>query len=109
MKLGPDGGPVTAGPLLAALVRAAETREDPGVLLHERVVLARLDGETLVGRAAVVDAVCTRDGGTSLTVITVETDAVRVALSLEGLEGALHFWIRGEARGGQLVVVSMEP
>lgn len=99
----------TAGALLEALVRAAETRVDPGSLLHERVVLGRLDGETLVGRAAVVEAVCTRDGSAKLAVVSIEVDAVWVSLTMEGVAGELRFWMRGEARDGVLVAVSMEP
>jgi hypothetical protein len=70
--------------LLEQLLRCAETRADASAILHERVVLERLDGEVLRGRTTVVDAMVTRDSGSALKVVAREDhESLRVALVVE--------------------------
>jgi hypothetical protein len=95
--------------LLESLVLCAETRADASMLLHERVVLERLDGEVLRGRAEVVDAVISRDAGSTLKIIAREDeDAVRVALVVHGIPGQMRFVLRGVAHNGVLLAIVME-
>jgi hypothetical protein len=95
--------------LLEQLIFCADTRGDAASLLHERVVLERLDGEVLRGRAAVADAVLTRDGGSRLKVIGREDhESLRVALHVEGVGGHIAFVLRGFSQDGVLLAIVME-
>ena len=95
--------------LLERLVHCAETREDATALLHEHVVLERLDGEVLRGRALVADAVLSRDGGSRLEILAREDDdALRVALVIEGVAGQIRFVLRGFSQHGVLLAIVME-
>lgn len=95
--------------LLEQLILCADTRGDAATLLHERVVLERLDGEVLRGRAAVVDAVLTRDGGSRLKVVAREDhESLRVALYIDGMNGHLPFVLRGFSQDGVLLAIVME-
>jgi len=95
--------------LLEQLVLCAETRGDASAILHERVVLERLDGEVLRGRATVADAVLGRDGTSSLEILAREDhESLRVALVIEGVAGHLPFVLRGFSEGGVLLAIVME-
>jgi hypothetical protein len=95
--------------LLEQLLRCAETRADASAILHERVVLERLDGEVLRGRATVVDAMVTRESGSALKVIEREDhEALRVALVIEGIAGHIPFVLRGFSQDGVLLAIVME-
>jgi hypothetical protein len=95
--------------LLERLIHCAQNRVDASAILHERVVLERLDGEVLRGRALVVDAVMTREGGATLRVLGREApDALRMALEIAGVPGHLPFVLRGVAHHGVLLAIVME-
>lgn len=95
--------------LLEQLVLCAETRGDATAILHERVVLERLDGEVLRGRDTVADAVVGRDGTSSLKILAREDhEALRVALVIEGVAGHLPFILRGFSQNGVLLAIVME-
>jgi hypothetical protein len=95
--------------LLERLIHCANHREDASPILHERVVLERLDGEVLRGREVVVDAVTTREGGAVLRVLSrEEPDALHVALEHAEVPGHLRFVLRGVAHHGVLLAIVME-
>lgn len=101
---------MTTVELLEQLLRCVETRGDASALLHERVVLERLDGEVLRGRVVVVDALRSRAPGARLEVLARDgDDALRVGLFVEGVNGHLRFTLRGDARDGLLLAITMEP
>lgn len=100
----------TAAKLLEKVLLCAETQGDARAYLHERVVLERLDGEVLRGRAVVADAIGTRSDEASLSIIAHDgDDAVRVRLQLKGVAGELRFVIRAVADQGVLLAIVMEP
>jgi hypothetical protein len=106
---GTDAIVPTTVELLEQLLRCAETRADASAILHERVVLERLDGEVLRGRATVVDAMVTRESGSALKVIEREDhEALRVALVIEGIAGHIPFVLRGFSQDGVLLAIVME-
>ena len=95
--------------LLEHLIHCAQNRGDATAILHEHVVLERLDGEVLRGRDQVVDAVMTREGGAALRVLSrEEPDALHVALELAEVSGHLRFVLRGVAHQGVLLAIVME-
>lgn len=98
----------SAGALLAVLINTANDRGDASVLLHEHVTLHRLDGERLDGRAAVVDAICTRGPEASFRVIATHAEMIRVALHIEGLPGHLPFTMTARVLDGVLREIWME-
>jgi hypothetical protein len=97
-----------AGALLAALVKTANLAGDASTLLHDEVVLHRLDGTALAGREAVVDAISTRGSEAQLTMMGSYGEAIHVALMIEGLPGHLLFMMSGTVREGRLVEIWME-
>ncbi len=95
--------------LLEQLVRCAETRGDASTILHEHVVLERLDGEVLRGRELVADAVLSRDGGSALKILAREDhESLRVALVIDGIAGHIPFVLRGFSQHGVLLAIVME-
>jgi hypothetical protein len=97
-----------AGALLTTLVSTANLSGDATAVLHEEVVLHRLDGTCLTGRALVADAIANRGSEAQLAVVGSEGEAIQVALVVEGLPGRLLFMMSGAVRDGRLVEIWME-
>jgi hypothetical protein len=95
--------------LLRALVTAADDGGDASSLLHDDVVLHRLDGTPLEGRDAVVDAIVTRGHEVRLSVSHEREVCLVVALEVDAVPGKLLFHMRASAREGRLVEIWMEP
>jgi hypothetical protein len=95
--------------LLERLVLCAQTGSDATAILHEHVVLQRLDGEVLRGRALVADAVLDRDRTTRIQIVAREDhESLRVSLEIDGVEGRLPFVLRGYSENGVLLAIVME-
>jgi hypothetical protein len=100
----------SAAVLLERVILCTQTRQDARALLHERVVLERLDGEVLRGRDVVAEAISTRDADSTLSVIEHDgDDGVRVRLQLHAMGGELRFVIRAVAEHGVILAIVMEP
>src|SRR5260221_1188626 len=95
--------------LLCTLIEIAERRGDATAILHDAVVLERLDGTRVEGLVAVVDAIGTRGTGARLTVLSQCADAIEVSLSVEGVPGRLRFTISATVSDGRLHTIRMNP
>lgn len=73
--------------------------------LHPRATLHRADGSVVTGRESVIAALCAEAGGARYEVLGVEGESLVVALTLEGVPGALRFALRGEVAQGRLIAV----
>ncbi|MDP3274963.1 MAG: hypothetical protein Q8Q09_07180 [Deltaproteobacteria bacterium] len=94
--------------LLERLIRCRDQGDDPSLILHEQVLLERLDGVVLRGRNEVIEAVSSRESGARLTVLMHAEDCVHVSLSASDLPGEIRFLLRGAMRDGLLVALVME-
>lgn len=97
-----------AGALLTTLVEAASSHEDATALLHEEVVLHRLDGTQVSGRAVVADAITNHGSEASFHVIGRYAESIHVAMTIEGLPGRLVFMLSGTVRDGRLIEIRMD-
>ena len=99
----------TAAALLEQIIQSTQTRADVTAILHENVVLERLDGEVLRGRALVADAIMVRGDDSSLAVICHDgDDGVQVRMQFKEMAGELRFVSRAGAHHGVLVAIVME-
>jgi hypothetical protein len=94
--------------MLTMLIDAADAASDPGVLLHDEVVLTRLDGVCVHGRAAVIDAVVHRGSDARLRTVRTVASGIEVALEIPGVQGHFLFVITAVARDGLLVEITMQ-
>jgi hypothetical protein len=99
--------PRSAGALLAVLLAVVNDRGDATALLDERVVLYRLDGAELQGRAAVLDAIVTRGTEATLRVTAVYSERIHVALHVTGVPGHLPFTMTARVVAGVLREIRM--
>lgn len=100
--------PCSAGALLKSLIEVASVRGDATSLLHESVVLHRVDGTTLHGRVAVADAIATRSPEASLRLLAQEGETLKVALEVAGIDGYFVITFRGRVEAGVLIEIQME-
>ena len=103
----PDAASAAHATLLTQLIVAAASSVPTEAILHEQVVLHRLDGTDLVGRDPVLDAVTTRDRSVKLTVVAERVHEIDVALEVAGVPGRLVFQMAASVADGRLVEIWM--
>lgn len=96
---------MTVHALLAALVEG--TPDAVADALDASVVLVQGDGTTLRGRDAVLARFAAGDDGTRYAVVARTDDTVTVRMRVDGVAGAWHFVLHGEADNGRLQRVTV--
>lgn len=89
-------------------MEVANVSGDATELLHERVVLHRLDGTAVHGRAAVVEAVANRGSEMQFAVVGTYGEAIHVAIVVDGIPGHVLMTMTGTVEDGRLIEIWMD-
>jgi hypothetical protein len=94
--------------LVDALGQHDDRARDVARLLHDGVVLHRLDGTRVEGRVAVADAIVNHGVETRFRAIgRTDVGGVHVAMAIEGLPGELRFVLTGTVDETVLLEIRM--